>query len=301
MPAKRRTRSAATPAAKKQKPDGVSDPAPATDSVPSVSDIVTAVLPAVTAGVVQVLRDMRVIPETPVTGPPATSSTVAGTTSSMGAGGIQSLSQGMQAVESRPLSLGLDPQIRAKIVADQFVELDLLIRKVDCSYSLVEQPDGHLTVSKNTKSGSEIRSLDQWFRAFHIFISVYVDRHPSAAAMLMKHCNTVQQLARQSGDHAAIFYDRQFRLMKESAGPLYVYGHIDLELYTQALAKGISKQNQPFHAPKHQPRVQKPCFAFNGGACTRKKCKFMHKCQKCNGTHPKTQCKTPDSNKPKSR
>ncbi|XP_053407964.1 uncharacterized protein LOC128559666 [Mercenaria mercenaria] len=260
-----------------------------------LNTIISNVVPAVTQGILQVLKDLKVIPpenpqnqnfeeeQLPL---PTQSSSASVPTPLLAASGTNPNS----ATFLRPLFLGIDEKIKSKIVADQFVELDSILDNGDYQYQLVENGSGEPSFKKVFKSSTSIKTLDQWFKAFHIFTSVYTDRHPTSAPALMKHCDTVHKLAKQSRDSAAIFYDRQFRLLKEARSASISYGEIDTQLYTQALAMGLIKPKQKQSFLGARSKQNKPCFDFNNGSCAKKLCTFQHRCQKCSGPHGRIVC-----------
>ncbi|MES9882802.1 MAG: hypothetical protein ABW185_18190, partial [Sedimenticola sp.] len=195
----------------------------------------------------------------------------------------------------------VDGKVKGRIWADQFVEFHTLISNSDKErIEFVESTNGTL-VCKRSPQGS-IRTMDQWFRAFHVFVAIYTAKFPAKAPLLMKYADTIQKLGKQAGDLAAFSYDRQFRLWREDQPDLLPWDQVNSELHNQALASGLcarvkapaflSSQNRQ---DKGKASKQKHCFRFNNsGSCPRQNCPFAHKCQKCDGNHSKKSCKKSD-------
>lgn len=194
---------------------------------------------------------------------------------------------------ARPLGLGVDPKIKGKIWANQFVELQCLLpSKKNEKFEVVDNGDGFMKLKKSN-SGS-IKSFDRWLEAFHTFVAIYSSKFPHETANLMKHATIVQRLSKQAGDEAALSYDENFRIWRQDNPEYLPWGQLNGELQNEALAMGLCrKQNLPFHAKAKQNNSGKQiCFNYNNnnGHCTRPNCPFPHKCQKCSGPHSKKQC-----------
>ena len=154
----------------------------------------------------------------------------------------------------------------------------------------MDNGDGILTCKK-TNWGS-FGTFEKWLEAFLIFVAIYSSKCHNFTPSLMKHATIVQCLSKQSGDNAALYYDESFRMWRQDNPEYLPWRQINTELQNEALAMGISrKKYQPFQGKTKQP-LKKPCFQFNNNncRCTRPKCPFEHKCQKCGGPHSKKQC-----------
>ena len=169
-----------------------------------------------------------------------------------------------------PLDLGIDPKIKGKIWANNFVDLyQLLPTKKGQKNELMDNGDGLLTCKK-THSGS-IRTFEKWLEAYHIFVAIYLSKCPNDTASLMRHAIIVQLLSKQSGGEKALYYDENFHMWRQDNPEYLQWGHINTELQNEALAMGISrKQYQPFQGKTIQA-PKKPCFKFNNnnGRCER--------------------------------
>lgn len=287
-----------------------------------VAEIIPAIIPAITQGVVSALQDIGVInsqPQQDVQNSQNTTSQISdpviqgtcttntifdnSTSSAVVPVPDQSSSDSTEHVKNkavsmaRPLDLGIDSKIKGKIWANQFIDLyTLLPSKRKERLELVDNGDGVIRCKKST-SGS-ITSIDHWLEAFHVFVAIYTAKYPTEAPSLMRHMNIVHKLAKQAGDEAALFYDEQFRLWREDQPELLPWGMINSELQNEALAMGISKTFKQNPAGQRKPKtgIKKYCFRFNNqnGQCPKgKDCSFPHICQKCGGPHSRKQCPKP--------
>lgn len=263
-------------------------------SGPSVSDLVRELVPAVTAGVLSALKDMGVIPSPPTpeaaTGrsdPPATSPTSPVVVDDQ----IPGPSSANPILLPKSLSLGIDDKIKGKVWANTFVEFSVFTNSTnehDDKLELVKNKEGLFCVRQGEPK--KLKTLDQWFRAFHIYASIYLQRFPEEGAALMKYADTVQKLAKRAGDGPAMFYDRQFRLLRMSHGNQLPFDCTHSETYNDALAMGLCNKSHTAKSPQSGPKTTKPCFDYNLQTCFRRQCPFSHHCQICGGTHPKRLC-----------
>ena len=220
-----------------------------------VTEVIPAVIPAVTEGVITTLTQMGIIPNKTISkeSPSSPSAddhtqhtiddnndTVLNTPTVMGesagpgflsdladTSGNTPCSKSISLVH--PLDLGIDPKIKGKIWANQFVDLyQLLPNKKGQKIELMDNGDGLLTCKK-TNSGS-IRTFEKWLEAFHIFVAIYSSKYPKDTPSLMKHGTFVQRLSKQSGDEAALYYDENFRMWRQDNPEYLPWGHINTEL-----------------------------------------------------------------------
>jgi hypothetical protein len=258
--------------------------------------MVAAMVPAVTRSVINTLKDLGVI------SPPAqvaaqqhidpTGSVLLNDAVPNNAPGNPGSSPATTAASfARPLALSVDSKIKGKIWAGEFINFQSLISSREVStFEFLDSGNGSVTFKQAAKPSGSIRNIDQWFRAFHIFVSVYTQKYAEQAPDLMKYADTVQRLSKLAGEEAALYYDEEFRRLREAMGDILSFKDVHMETYNQALAKGLfrSKTRQPAFKPKFGSK--KVCFAFNSGNCKRRTCSFAHLCQKCNGGHPKRDC-----------
>ena len=115
-----------------------------------------------------------------------------------------------------PLGAGVSEGVKRKIWDDEYVEFAGL---------LPEQPDKQRTRSlpvvlesiKNPVLGIQetpksVKSLEDWISAFAIYAAIYIEKHPSAMAGLLKYMEVLRDLARSNGDW--VTDDTKFRKMQ---------------------------------------------------------------------------------------
>jgi hypothetical protein len=118
---------------------------------------------------------------------------------------------------------------------------------------------------------------------------------------------TVRMAATREYAEGWIQYDEQYRLHKAHS-PSSSWGVVDMELWmllvstpktTTTFDSGFPKQQYQGRNNRQADRSLEfnrrgiVCKLFHKVFCTSgKKCKFPHKCSKCNGNHPLTCCRT---------
>jgi len=153
-------------------------------------------------------------------------------------------------------------------------------------------PDSSGVLICRQQPSFQVRTLDLWLQAFHVFVAVYCSRHPGQAANLMKYASTIQKLAQQAGVGAALSYDKSFRQWKEDDPSQLPWEQLNVELFNQALAMGLTQKAQVPPSPARAFQSSRSCcFRFNNtGTCTRRPCPYDHKCLQCGGPHSRKTC-----------
>lgn len=81
----------------------------------------------------------------------------------------------------RPVGLGVEPKIKANILANEFVIFATLLSKspfeVDEIFKSIKK-NGQLIFVK-TNEAVQIKSITTWLQAFHLFVAIYCLKHPS--------------------------------------------------------------------------------------------------------------------------
>ena len=203
---------------------------------------------------------------------------------------------------SLALELGgnVPDKVKAKVWANEYVDFGLLL-------SVSPSPDRY-SVSVNTSSLSsgaqltlepckqtkKVASINQWISAFNTFVAIYVVRFPNEAPKLLKYCEIVRDIAAKFGDW--LFYDEQFRLLRQTAPNKYPWDAVHWELWLKVTFRG---RQPPFTGDRpnnNRPRSNQlpfpkgTCWAFQAGRFCGSGCKFDHKCFKCGAKHPATRC-----------
>ncbi|XP_061170705.1 uncharacterized protein LOC133180149 [Saccostrea echinata] len=210
----------------------------------------------------------------------------------------------------RPLGQSIDKKLKAKIWAEEYIQLGALLFKNPYSKLQAVQGANNEITFQHKEQKFYLKYFTQWINAFHIFVSIYCEKFPNQSSNMMKYMAIVQKLNADVGEKAALYYDEQFRLWRADSPSLMPWQLINQELHSEALQIGLktkiqtweksSKTNSSYtqqSGNKQQPfraRSQEkgPCFSFNNnaGKCLRTNCDFPHICLRCQGQHHKRIC-----------
>ena len=206
------------------------------------------------------------------------------------------------AASSLPIHSHVSEKIKNKIWAEEFVDFSTLLKTYNHrpDYSLTIQPgkgEGEPMVSVAPKAHTELKSFQQWNRAFEIFMSIYISKPSKVdqAPNLLKYMQTVRNLSDRAGDWLA--YDEAFRSMRVVNS--WGWDSVHWELWMNAaqsqnsLYARSTSANSPFHGKERMrpPTREKLCFAFNRGEpCYTRPCGYKHSCKNCGGRHSFTKC-----------
>ena len=183
--------------------------------------------------------------------------------------------------------------------------------------------EGH-TVLKPDPPKIRITTISAWTSAFLVFASIFVDFHPHRAQEMFKYIQIIRSAAVRFGSLGWRLYDKHFR-MRQERKPMNPWSALDSELWFMFVVTNRA-QNQQSMLGQYQVRghssppyayqgsqaatnmsvgmkypsssqgsagkVHGVCFEFNSGkGCSRKICRFPHKCLKCGKLgHPSTAC-----------
>ena len=203
---------------------------------------------------------------------------------------------------SLALELGgsVTDKIKAKICANEYVDFGLLL-------TVTPSPDRY-SLSINTATPSlgtqltlepyrppkKITNINQWLSTFNTFVAIYVVHFPLDAPKLMKNCEIVRDISAKLGDW--VFYDEQFRLLRQTVPNKYPWDAVHWELWLRVTFRGRQTASNGDKAQGYRPRSKLPlfpkgtCWAFQAGRFCGEGCKFEPKCYKCGAKHPATRC-----------
>ena len=193
---------------------------------------------------------------------------------------------------STPLGSHVPPKLRTKILANQFVELHQLLPD-----SCQESSDDEDFPKRHRKKAPKAQklSITEFTTAFNSLIAIRAEKFPQDVCGMLKHAQTVQTMHCSFGPDAWHFYDRQFRLAKQHDSSM-AWEHLDVELYTQAVAIGLKVRHiKSAPAPPQSNKGFRPntCWSFQQhGKCRRLNCRFFdtHHCYICRGPHATSNC-----------
>ncbi len=108
-------------------------------------------------------------------------------------------------------------KFRKQIVEDRFIELYALLPgslpNDDIQINVQGGSDAVLRLS--SKSKPKELSINTWLKAFHIFMDIYVKKHPESVSGLLCYISLVRELEQIYGHRAFSFYDTMFRQQRE--------------------------------------------------------------------------------------
>ena len=170
--------------------------------------------------------------------------------------------------------------------------IDPLLPLRNQKLTLVRDPDSGNVEWVEKSVAKEITSFDQWLKAHMVYAAMYVEANPQCTSEIIKYESLIHNASLRFDWDAILLYDFHFR-QGMAEDPLKSWGESDVELYTKVFMDwGLPKRTPWGTSIK---KSSQPCHGFNQGNCKYKKCKFAHKCSKCqNFGHPVTQCRSQD-------
>ena len=196
------------------------------------------------------------------------------------------------------LSSRVSSKVKAKIWSNEYLDFGTLLSfsPNNQKYSLsLASSDGETTRPHLTLEPSQpvkkIQTINQWLSAFNIFVAIYSEKLPTDTPKLMKYCEIVRDIAAKPGDW--LYYDEQFRFIRQSAPAQYPWDAIHWELWLKAVTNfrpktQFSSDKGPLRS-RSQSFPRGTCWRFHAGKVCNG-CRFEHICYKCGSKHPAAQC-----------
>ena len=138
------------------------------------------------------------------------------------------------------LSSRVSSKVKAKIWSNEYLDFGtlLLFSPNNQKYSLsLASLDGETTRPHLTLEPSQpvkkIQTINQWLSAFNIFVAIYSKKLPTDTPKLIKYCEIVRDIAAKPVDW--LYYDEQFRFIRQSAPAQYPWVAIHWELWLKAV------------------------------------------------------------------
>ncbi|XP_052694795.1 uncharacterized protein LOC128173113 isoform X1 [Crassostrea angulata] len=186
-----------------------------------------------------------------------------------------------------PLGAATPHRLKAKIWANQFIDLGLLLQRREDPISL-NISSGSLIVQQGSSKPKLPMSIQRWTDAFLIFMGIFIEKYPEQAPHLLKYCYFIREMNKMLGDKAWRIYDENFRMLKETV-------ELPWQKPVEELRIKAASSNYQFQQPFRANTGNKPirfCYAFNNGEqCTHNPCSFAHRCQSCSGSHARANCR----------
>ena len=194
--------------------------------------------------------------------------------------------------------------VRGKVWAGEYVEMSSLLpgfRSSEPNFTLGVQQQGDngpSVVCVGPKAKPDIKNFQQWMKAFHIYMSLYLSQpiHYHEGPALLKYIDTISDLSERGGNW--LTYDETFRALRSLEG--WGWDTTVSELWLRAAQTGSPKVSPAYGGTPFQNKgairrsSPNPCFAFNKGQmCDMRLCRYQHKCRRCGAGHPMSKCPTP--------
>ncbi len=159
-----------------------------------------------------------------------------------------------------------------------------------------------------SKREKEIKNISLWMTAFHILMSIALEKYPCRAIGMLHFCERVRMAARDFPAEIWVKFNQQARL-RQATDPTRPWATLDRDLWFTELTKASDKTylervsssyhsnksdkapnspelttmaKAPFIKDKMPPgkkQYQNTCHFFNRGYCTKgTNCTFSHKC-----------------------
>ena len=214
--------------------------------------------------------------------------------------------------ESTLLILGatLDPKIKAKVWAGQYIDLTTMSHAEEKPMCLaINSKNSTLSLSQPRTSGP-IHIYD-WLRLFGTYSALYTERNPEAAPGMFTYMVRILDIQKQYGGQVWKVYDEKFRRLKASRPTLpWCEIHWNTFMFAFQPANSPNLPFQPFIPTRNnqQSQNQRPrnnatsprsaktpniCYDYNNkGSCTfQDACRYRHACITCHKAgHPRIRC-----------
>ena len=209
----------------------------------------------------------------------------------------------MQSFSSVPLGSLVDPKLKAKIWAKQFVELELLAAEsTPQTLFMLDAQTSKPVVEVRDQPTKKITSIEQWTDAFLLYIAIYLERHPADTPDILKYLQIIRTMSANAHSKLFLSYDRNFRKLRARNSMPWCNIHQELFHHVtcdankaQSQSRGFPLNRQPFRQPfqRKQSFPAGYCYAFCAtGRCRNAACNYSHMCPTCSGPHAPSTCPT---------
>ena len=211
--------------------------------------------------------------------------------------------------QDRPLLLSagvaagehLPDRVKSKIWAHKYVDFLDIVDPLheQNNYTMALQttghPTGHPTLSFTPKR-KRVITENEWAAAWDDFLAVYLVKYPQEISDLLTYGKQIKEMMRAGLNWR--FYDRQFRVARESTRCSWAAVRVDLQLNAvlQAnLSPPFRQQHKNYNTNtnplQYRPTSRIPpgfCYKYHTPAeyCNTNNCQYKHRCPKCDRKHP---------------
>lgn len=190
--------------------------------------------------------------------------------------------------------------IKQKIWGHEYINLALLLKGYSelndfCTSAPMVVGSSGMIETRPPTCKEKIPNVEKWTDAFHIYMSIYLERFPAKVQELLQYVKTIRGAACQGVPGGWRVYDEQFRA-RLSQSPGLAWNQINSNLWLRVMtpqAGGMGKNNVVKGGNKEwggKHSKPSPCFGFNRGKCTYSNCRYTHVCSICAADHSALQC-----------
>lgn len=208
-----------------------------------------------------------------------------------------------------------------KIWAEEYIDFSKLPPAKGKMRALNQGMDGQFIIVQAEdllQTKKLIPDLSTWLQCYALYVAVHAQKHPDKVVDKMAYLNLIAKASKKYKWPSWIVYDQNFRI-EAASSPAQSWAKVDPSIYSQCFL-GMAKSPEgwcqrcqcldhstdncpasylPPRKRQYQatrpPAIDKPvCIKFNrsdGGDCSfGARCRFMHICSKCRGSHPLKLC-----------
>ncbi len=181
-----------------------------------------------------------------------------------------------------PLGASVSPAVRGKILADEYINLGLLITPNQTEEFTLSVAQNTLQV-RQLQRNRGIFNIDQWSQAFTIFTSVYIEKFNDHVHQLLKYSYLIREMAKTFPGYAWRSYDEQFR--QSRAITKWPWDRVNQELYMRTVSVAFSATHpvtSNWHYRRATPRANIQHSRFDSRAPYRQPSRFYVNSQQRN-------------------
>ncbi len=169
----------------------------------------------------------------------------------------------IHATGNLPLDLHVTPRQREKILSDKFIELGDLLEK---DPTKLDDRDVTFRGSKMVAKAKPnvVKTFDEWEMAWDIFMTVYSRKEENAPKLksLIKYRSNVKDIHDRKGRW--IFYDTQFRRLKELLGNELSWDTLHNEIYLKSMGPATKSEKSDQYNPGRSTSTQNSHLRVSG-------------------------------------
>ena len=199
----------------------------------------------------------------------------------------------MSSFSSVPLGSLVDSNLKARIWAGHYIQLDLLLGGVvDNPLLIFDNRLQHSSVQTREQAQHRISNISQWTDAFLVFMAIYTERFPTEVAPTLKYIQLMRTMAFTSRSNIFVAYDRDFRKLRAHNNMPFNILLKELFFSVTSRADNVpSVQQKMGFLHRKQPFRAGLCCAFGStGRCRKPHCPYKHTCPSYGDSLPKYQC-----------